>query len=73
MTVLTRVGATVAATEREALTVTGLDAERIIGLLTEHGVPFSGIAEHRASLEEAYMELTRDAVDFRAATDAGER
>ncbi|MFI1382047.1 ABC transporter ATP-binding protein [Embleya sp. NPDC020886] len=72
MTVLTGVGATVAATDRDALTVTGLSAERIIGLLTEHGVPFSGIAEHRASLEEAYMELTRDAVDFRAA-DVEER
>ncbi|OPC83987.1 multidrug ABC transporter ATP-binding protein [Embleya scabrispora] len=73
MTVLTGVGATVAATERDSLTVTGLTAERIIGLLTENGVAFSGIAEHRASLEEAYMELTREAVDFRAAVDAEER
>jgi hypothetical protein len=24
------------------------------------------VSAHRASLEEAYMELTRDAVDFRA-------
>ncbi|MGC0421910.1 ABC transporter ATP-binding protein [Embleya sp. AB8] len=66
MTVLTRVGATVAAGTRDTLTVAGLPAERIIALLTEHRVPFSGIAEHRASLEEAYMELTRDAVDFHA-------
>jgi ABC-2 type transport system ATP-binding protein len=29
-------------------------------------VPFSELAGHRASLEEAYMELTRDAVEFRA-------
>ncbi|WP_406289027.1 ABC transporter ATP-binding protein [Embleya sp. NBC_00896] len=72
MTVLTRDGATVAATERDSVTVSGLPAERIIALLTEHGVPFSGIAEHRASLEEAYMELTRDAVDFRATAGAEE-
>ncbi|WP_395107075.1 ABC transporter ATP-binding protein [Actinomadura sp. SCN-SB] len=71
MTVLSRAGATVAATDGRALTVTGLPAERIVELLTAEGVPFSGIAEHRASLEEAYMELTRDAAEFRAAT-AGE-
>jgi ABC-2 type transport system ATP-binding protein len=30
-------------------------------------VPFSEVSAHRASLEEAYMELTRDAVEFRGA------
>jgi ABC-2 type transport system ATP-binding protein len=35
-------------------------------------VPFSEVSAHRATLEEAYMELTRDAVEFRAATPAGE-
>jgi ABC-2 type transport system ATP-binding protein len=30
-------------------------------------VPFSEVSAHRATLEEAYMELTRDAVEFRAA------
>jgi ABC-2 type transport system ATP-binding protein len=68
MTVLARAGATVAATDGDALTVTGLPAERVIELLNEGGVPFSGVSEHRASLEEAYMDLTRDAVEFRAAT-----
>jgi ABC-2 type transport system ATP-binding protein len=29
-------------------------------------VPFTELSAHRASLEEAYMELTRDAVEFRA-------
>ena len=29
-------------------------------------VPFSEVAAHRATLEQAYMELTRDAVEFRA-------
>jgi ABC-2 type transport system ATP-binding protein len=71
MTVLANAGATVAATEREAATVSGLPAERVVALLTEHGVPFSEVAAHRASLEEAYMELTRDAVEF-AASPGGE-
>ncbi|GAA2593563.1 ATP-binding cassette domain-containing protein [Actinomadura fulvescens] len=65
MTVLAAAGATVAANGPDVLTVSGLPAERIVALLTEGGVSFSGIAEHRASLEEAYMELTRDTVDFR--------
>ncbi|MFI0351995.1 ABC transporter ATP-binding protein [Actinomadura sp. 9N407] len=72
MTLLARAGATVAATAADALTITGMPAERIVALLTEDGVPFSGIAEHRASLEEAYMELTGDATEFRAAAPAGE-
>ena len=29
-------------------------------------MPFSEVTAHRATLEEAYMELTRDAVEFRA-------
>ncbi|KAB2349142.1 ABC transporter ATP-binding protein [Actinomadura rudentiformis] len=70
MTVLANAGASVAANGPDTLTVSGLAAERIVALLNEGGVSFSGIAEHRASLEEAYMELTRDAVDFRGATGA---
>jgi ABC-2 type transport system ATP-binding protein len=68
---LTRAGATVAASDRDTLTVSGLPAERVVALLSGAGVPFSEISAHRASLEEAYMELTRDAVEFRAAAPAG--
>jgi ABC-2 type transport system ATP-binding protein len=68
MTVLANAGGTVAATDREALTVSGLPAERVIALLTERGLPFTEVAAHRATLEEAYMELTRDAVEFRERT-----
>ncbi len=57
MAVLAGAGATVAAGDREALTVSGLPAERIAALLGEHGVPFSELSAHRATLEEAYMEL----------------
>ena len=35
-------------------------------------VPFSEVSAHRATLEQAYMELTRQAVEFRpAGFDAG--
>jgi len=67
MTVLASAGATVAATGRDTLTISGLPAERVVTLLADGRVPFSEVAAHRATLEEAYMELTREAVEFRAA------
>lgn len=63
--VLRKAGATVAGTGLDMLTVSGLAAEAVVGSLTANAVPFSEVAAHRATLEEAYMDLTRDAVDFR--------
>jgi ABC-2 type transport system ATP-binding protein len=71
MTVLARAGAEVAATRQDVITVKGLSAERIVAALTDGHVPFTEVSAHRATLEEAYMELTRDAVEFRAAPAAG--
>jgi ABC-2 type transport system ATP-binding protein len=70
MTALAHAGAAVAATDRDTLTVSGLAAERIVTLLSQNAVPFSEVSAHRATLEEAYMDLTRDAVEFRAAAGA---
>ncbi len=64
--VLERAGATVAATGTDTLTASGLAAEKIVTLLGAEAVPFSEVSAHRATLEEAYMELTRDAVEYRA-------
>jgi len=66
MTVLARAGATVAATNADTVTVAGLRGEQVVSLLGEHAVPFSELSAHRATLEEAYMELTRDATQFHA-------
>jgi ABC-2 type transport system ATP-binding protein len=68
---LAAAGATVTAGEPGTLRVSGLGAERIVALLGASAVPFSEVSAHRATLEEAYLELTRDAVEFRAAP-AGE-
>ena len=65
MTVLARAGAEVAATGPDLVSVSGLSAERIVELLAGHAIPFAEVSAHRASLEAAYMELTRDAVEFR--------
>jgi ABC-2 type transport system ATP-binding protein len=66
-TVLAHAGATIAVTGQDTIIVAGLPAEKIVALLGESGLPFSEVSPHRATLEEAYMELTRDAVEFRAA------
>jgi ABC-2 type transport system ATP-binding protein len=66
MTVLGRAGGTVSATGADTVTVGGLTAAAVVGLLTDDAVPFTEVAAHRASLEEAYMELTREAVEFQA-------
>jgi ABC-2 type transport system ATP-binding protein len=65
MTVLSNAGAEVADADGGVLTVSGLPAQRITALLGSGKVPFSEVSAHRATLEEAYMELTRDAVEYR--------
>ena len=66
MTTLAHAGATTAITGPDTLTVTGLPSSRVIELLNSASVPFSEVSAHRATLEEAYMELTRDSVEFSA-------
>jgi ABC-2 type transport system ATP-binding protein len=67
MTVLAHAGAEVAVTATDVLTIKGLSAERTVAALTANRIPFAEVSAHRATLEEAYMELTRDAVEYRAA------
>jgi len=64
-TVLAKSGAEVAATGPGTLTIAGLPAERAVVLLSAHAIPFSEVTAHRATLEEAYLELTKDAIEFR--------
>ena len=70
MTALTNAGGTVAATGGDTITVAGLPAERVVAVLGADRVTFSEVSAHRATLEEAYLELTRDSVEFRAAAAA---
>jgi ABC-2 type transport system ATP-binding protein len=67
---LRHAGATVAATAPDALLISGLSAERVVVLLSENAIPFAEVSAHRASLEDAYLRLTQDAVEFRAAGEA---
>jgi len=63
--VLERAGAAVAPGDGGALVVTGLLAPRIGDLAAQHGLRVHELTPRRASLEAAFMELTRDSVDYR--------
>ncbi|MFC5826012.1 ATP-binding cassette domain-containing protein [Nonomuraea insulae] len=65
MSVLGPAGATVAVTDRDTLVVSGLPPERVVAVLNANAVPFSEVAAHRVTLEQAYMDLTGDAVEYR--------
>jgi ABC-2 type transport system ATP-binding protein len=69
MAVLANEGATVTSIGHDVLEVTGLTADRIADLMADHGLRVRELTPHRASLEDAYMQLTRDAVEYAAATN----
>jgi ABC-2 type transport system ATP-binding protein len=60
-------GATVAAEAPGVLLISHLSSERTVAALTASRIPFSEVSAHRATLEDAYLQLTKDAVEFSAA------
>jgi ABC-2 type transport system ATP-binding protein len=64
---LTQAGAEVAAADSGVLQIKGISSERTVALLTQHAIAFSEVSSHRATLEDAYLELSREAVEFSAA------
>jgi ABC-2 type transport system ATP-binding protein len=58
-------GATVTNAAPGVLQVGGLTAEQIADLAVERRLALHELAPERASLEQAYMQLTRDAVEYR--------
>jgi ABC-2 type transport system ATP-binding protein len=59
---------TVTGGEPGTLEVTGLDSDRIGTVAAENSLTLFELAPQKASLEEAFMELTRDAVEYHAGT-----
>ena len=72
MAVLANAGGTVIVQGPGGVVVEGLPGDAIAALLGGAGVAFAELRRHRASLEEAYMELTRSTVEF-ATTDGDAR
>ncbi len=64
-------GATVAGpdagTDPDLIEITGMDSAEVGKLAAAHGIALSELVPVRASLEEAFMELTRDSVEYEAA------
>jgi len=50
--------------ESDALEVHGLSSEQVGDLAFRHGIPIHELTPQQASLEEAFMNLTTDAVEF---------
>jgi ABC-2 type transport system ATP-binding protein len=66
MKVLASAGAQVALAGAGELSVAGISSETTVSVLAGHAIPISEITTHRATLEEAYMELTSESVEYRA-------
>jgi ABC-2 type transport system ATP-binding protein len=64
-------GATVAGpdagTDPDVIEITGMDSAEVGRLAAAHGIALSELIPVRASLEEAFMELTRESVEYQAA------
>jgi ABC-2 type transport system ATP-binding protein len=60
-------GAAVTRRGADTLTVTGTTAGAVGELASQHAITLTGLSEQQATLEDRYMELTRDSADYRAA------
>jgi len=61
-------GGTVARHDNGALVVTGLDAAAIGDLAATDGIAVHALVPRQASLEDAYLDLTRESTDYRGGT-----
>ena len=66
MAALAAAGGVVTSTDSDALVVSGLEPDRIAQLVAESGLRLDELYRERASLEDAFIELTRDAVEYAA-------
>jgi ABC-2 type transport system ATP-binding protein len=57
-------GVSVTSSERDLLTVTGLSSAEIGKVAAQAGIALIELTPQQASLEETFMELTREAVEF---------
>jgi ABC-2 type transport system ATP-binding protein len=67
--ILHKAGATITADDDGTLSVMGLDSNDIGDLAGEHQLVLHELSPQSASLEEAFMELTHDSVEYRGGTE----
>ncbi|HEY1652537.1 MAG TPA: ATP-binding cassette domain-containing protein [Acidimicrobiales bacterium] len=63
-------GATVKSGPEDSIQVSGIDSNGIGDLATAHGLTLHQLATQRGSLEDAFMDLTHDSVEYRASVEA---
>ena len=71
MNILAGDGVSIQVQEPELLEVTGLDPRRIARIALENRVMIYELTPLQASLEEAYMELTKDEVEYHSLITSG--
>jgi ABC-2 type transport system ATP-binding protein len=64
---------TVSSSEAGTLEVSGLTSDQIGQTASDHSITLYELAPHQTSLEEAFMELTSDSVEYRAPARTTER
>jgi ABC-2 type transport system ATP-binding protein len=67
---LTGPGVTVTSVEAEELLVTGLTARELGRVAAENRIPLHELTSSQVSLEEAFMNLTRESVEYPSALEA---
>ncbi len=70
---ITAKGATAAAGDEGSIEVRGMTTEQVGDLAFSEGIRLHELTMVRASLEEAFMELTADSVEYRADVPGGQR
>jgi ABC-2 type transport system ATP-binding protein len=65
---LTAAGAGVREGLESSLVVSGMTGEEIGKLAAYHGIPLSELTPQQSSLEDAFMELTKDSIEYQGAT-----
>ena len=63
-------GVTVTSTASEELLVGGLTSHEVGAIAAGHGIPLYELAAHQVSLEEAFMDLTRESVEYTGTLEA---
>lgn len=69
---LARDGVGITASDGQHLVVTGLTSAAVGRIAADAGIALAELTPQRASLEEAFMEITKDAVEFNAIVGGGQ-
>jgi ABC-2 type transport system ATP-binding protein len=69
--ILTSPGASISRTEPDVLEISGLDSDTVGRIAADHSIVLYELVPLNASLEEAFMDLTREDVEYRAHETTG--